>query len=88
MTTDDCRFLTQSLQMTSIVFLIVRIYQNQFKWIYLRSQKNLPDFLLYSWKLHQIFHMLKKKMTLIVDVFPKLEAAQDLVRNMFKKTRI
>ena len=37
---------------------------------------------LYSWNVAQILHILKKKMTLIADVFPKLCNSKDVFRQM------
>ena len=43
MKSSDC-FLTHWLTMTSISFLIVRIYRNQFKCIYIRTKKTISQF--------------------------------------------
>ena len=34
---------------------------------------------MHVWNLHQILNILKKKMNLISDVFPKLETSKDVV---------
>ena len=45
-----------------------------------KKQKNFFVFFLLFWNLHQILNTLKKKMTLIGYVFPKLCPAKDVVR--------
>ena len=47
--------------MTSIFFIIVRIYVNQFKCNYLRKKKSFLNPLLHFWNLHQILNIFKKK---------------------------
>ena len=42
--------------------------------------KLFPEFLLNSWIQHQILIILKKQMTFISDVFPRLRAAKDVLR--------
>ena len=45
---------------------------NQFKRNYLKNDRSFLIFLLHFWNLHLILNILKKKMTLIASVFPKL----------------
>ena len=60
----DC-LLIHWVQMTSILFVIVRSYGNQFKCNYLWNKKLVLNFLLYLPNLHQILDILKYKTTLI-----------------------
>ena len=57
--------------MTSILFVIVIIYDNQFKCNYLSNKEDFFNFLLNFWNLHQILNILKTKMTLIAYVLSK-----------------
>ena len=71
----NCLF-THWLPMKIILFVTERISRNQFKWNYL-TQKNLSfNVLLNFWNLHQIYNILKRKMTFIAYVFPKLQTAK------------
>ena len=65
--------------MTSILFVIVRIYGNQLKFNYLKTKNFFPNFLLYFWKVHDILNILKQNVTLIAYVFPKLWTAKHVV---------
>ena len=49
--------------MTSILFLIEKIYSNQFKCNYLGNKKFLSQFLAAFWNLHQVLSMLKNDET-------------------------
>ena len=71
--------------MASILFKIVRTCNSQFKCNYLKSEKLCLDFLFHLWNLHQILNILKKKMLVIANVFPKLQTVKDLVRPLSKK---
>ena len=53
--------LTHWLQMTTILFIKVEIYHNQFKCNYVRKKKFSPHFLIQFWNLNQILNILKKK---------------------------
>ena len=66
--------------MTNLLFIIIRIYGNQFKHNYLRDKKLILEFLLRFWNLHQISNISKKKTNFIVYEFPKLQTAKDVVR--------
>ena len=74
--------------MTSILFLIRRLYRNKFKCNYLRNKTFFPNFQCNLWSRNQILNILKKKMTLLVDGFPKLQTLKDVVRQMSKDTRL
>ena len=53
--------LTHWLQMTTILFMKVEIYHNQFKCNYVRKKNFSPHFLIQFWNLNQILNILKKK---------------------------
>ena len=73
--------------MGSILFKIVRICNSQFKCNYLKNEKVLLNFAFHFWNLHQILKILKKRMILIANVFPKLQTLKILVRPQSKKQR-
>ena len=50
----------------------VSVYRNQFKWSFLQNLKYFHNFFLRFSHLHKIFNILKKKMSLIADLFLKL----------------
>ena len=52
-----------------------------------KKQKLFLNFFLHSWNLDHIFNILKKMMTIIAYVFPKLETAKEVGRQMSKKFR-
>ena len=51
------------------------------------KQKGFLYFLLHFWNLHQIFHILEKKVIPIANVLLKLETVKILVRPLSKKHR-
>ena len=71
--------------MEGIVLKIVRICNCQFKCSYLKNKKSVLNFLLHFWSLYQILDILKKRMIVIADVFPKLGTVKVLVRPLSKK---
>ena len=79
--------LTHSPPMTSILFLIDNIYCILFICNYLKNNKLFLNFYLYFWNLDQILQILKKKMTLVANVFSKLRTSRNPVRQMSKKYR-
>ena len=48
------------------------------------SRKTFSNFLFHFWNLHQILNILKKRMIVIANVFPKLQTVEILVRPLFK----
>ena len=70
--------------MASILFKIVRIHNSQFKCNYLKNEKLFLNFLLRFWNLRQNLNILKKRMNVIVNVFPKLETVKILLRPLSK----
>ena len=80
-------FLTDWLPRPSILLKIGRICHSQCKWNYLINKKPFPKFLFYFWNLHQILNILKKKMMVIANAFPKLQTVKNFVRPFSKKRR-
>ena len=72
--------------MTSILFLTEAIYCNIFRCNYLRNEKYLPNHFFQFRNLDSILKILKKKITLITDVFPNLWSPENVVRYMSKKS--
>lgn len=70
----------------SILFLRGRNYQNQFKCIYLKIHKLYVKCFLRSWNLHKILNNLKKKMSLIAEVFPKLLSPKNVFTEITTRT--
>ena len=66
--------------MASIVFLIETIYSNIFRCNYLRNEKMFFNFFLHFRNLDSILIILKKKTTLIADVFLILQTPKNVVR--------
>ena len=68
--------------MASILIKIVRIFNCQLKCNYLKNEKLFLDFFNHFSSLHQI---LKEKIFVIADLFPKLQTVKNLVRTLSKK---
>ena len=51
------------------------------------QRKTLSNFLFHFWNLDHILNILKKKMMVIVNVFPKLQTVKNLVTPLCKKRR-
>ena len=73
--------------MASILFKVVRICNSQFKCNYLKNKKLFLNFLFDFWNLHQILKILREKMIIIANVFPKYQTVKILVRPLSKKRR-
>ena len=73
--------------MASTLFNIARIPNSQFKCKYLKNEKLFLNFFFDFWNPHQILNILKKKMMVIANVFPKLQTVKILVRPLSKKRR-
>ena len=63
------------------------ILQLQFKCNYLINEKILLHFLFHFWILQQISKTLKEKMTVIANVFPKLQTVKRFVRKLSEEHR-
>ena len=73
--------------MTNILFKIAGIWHSQFKCNYPKNEKPFPNFLFHFCNLHKILNILKEKMIVIANVFPKLDIAKKFVRTLSKKCR-
>ena len=73
--------------MTNVLLKIARISHFQFKCNYLDNEKHFLNFLFNFWNLHQILNILKEKMIVIDNLFPKLQTAKNLVRKLSKTRR-
>ena len=71
--------------MTSILSSTEAIYCKIFRCIYLRNEKYFVNFFLHFLNLESILNILKKKMSLIADVFLNLQTPKYVVREMSKK---
>ena len=63
------------------------ILQLQFKCNYLINEKILLHFFFHFWILQQISKTLKEKMTVIANVFPKLQTVKRFVRKLSEEHR-
>ena len=69
--------------MINIKFKIAGICHSQFKCNYLKNENSFLNFC----NLHKILNILKEKMIVIANVFPKLEIVKKFVRTLSKKRR-
>ena len=58
--------------MTSTPAAISRIYRNNFKRHYLKNKRLFLDFLLHFWNPHEMSNIVKKKMSILAELFPIL----------------
>ena len=58
--------------MASILFIIARIFDSEFKCNYVKNEKLVLNFLFDFWNPQQILNILKKKMMGIANIFPNL----------------
>ena len=77
--------LTHWLPMGSILFNIAGICNSQFKRNYLKKEKLFRYFLSNFWNLNQVLSILKEKMMVLANVFPKLETVKNFVTPLRKK---
>ena len=75
------------MPMTNIVFKIARICHYQEKCNYLKNKNLFLNSFSHFWNPHQIFNILKEKMTVIANVFPKLQTVKNLFKTICKKCR-
>ena len=73
--------------MASIMFKIARICNSEFKCNYLKNEKHFLDFFFHFWNLRLILNILKEKVIVIPNVFPKLQTVKNLVRTLSKENR-
>ena len=71
--------------MASILLQIARICNSEFKCNYLKNENLSLKFLFHFWILHQILNVLKTKMIVIANVFPKLQTVKNLVGTLSKR---
>ena len=76
--------------MTSIPASICRIFCNKFQRYYLKNGKLFLDILLHFWNVHEIYNILKKKMSVLAYLFSKLsfpkKVATETSRRSFFRT--
>ena len=80
-------FFNTLMPMASILFKVVGICNSQFKCNYLKNKKHFFKFLFHFWILHQILNILKEKMIVIANVFPKLQTLKIFVRKLSQEHR-
>ena len=71
--------LTPWLPMTSISATICRLFYNNFKRCCLKNGRIFLDFLLHFWNVHKIYNILKKRMSVLAYLFPKLLFPKEVV---------
>ena len=71
--------------MPSVPFKIVRICYSPLKCNYMKNQKLFLNFFFQFWNLYQVSNILKKRMIVIANVFPKLQTMKILLRLLSKK---
>ena len=81
---DGC-LLTHWLPRASILFKIGKICHSQCKCYCLTFEKHFLNFLFHFWNLQNTLNILKEKMIVIANVFPKLQTVKILVRPLSKK---
>ena len=81
------KFVNTLTATASILSKVVRICNSQFKCNYLKNKKLFLNFLFDFWNLHQILKILREKMIIIANVFPKYQTVKILVRPLSKKRR-
>ena len=81
---NEC-LLAHWVLMASIMSNIAGIWNSQFKCYYLKNKKFFLNFLFHFWNLHRILNILKKKMMVIANVFPKLKTVENFVTPLCKK---
>ena len=74
--------------MACVLFHTARICNSLFKCNYLKNEKLFFNFLFHFWNLHQILNILKERITVIANVFSKLQTMKSLVRTLSKKRRL
>ena len=52
---------------------------NKFKRTYIKNKRLFLDFLLHFWKVHEIYKILKKKMSILALLFKKWSIAKEVV---------
>ena len=55
------------------------ISSNKFKRLYLKNKRLFPDFFLHFWNVHEIYKILKKKMSILALLFKKWSIAKEVL---------
>ena len=78
---------TYWLAKANILFRVLRICNSEMKCNSLKKETLFQDSLLHFWNLHHILNILKEKMIVIANVFPKLQNVKIFVRKLSKEHR-
>ena len=73
--------------MANILLKIVRICNSQFNCNDLKNEKPFLHFSFHFWILHKILNILKEKMIVVTNIFPKRETVKILVRKLSQEHR-
>ena len=71
--------------MTSNLLNIGGVCNSQFKRNYLKNEKLFGNFLFNFWNLHQVLSILKKKVMVLANVFPKVQTVKNFVTPLCKR---
>ena len=72
--------------MTSIHSAICRIFCNNFKRYYVKNGTLFLDFLLKFWNMHEIYNILKKRMSVLAYLFPKILFSKEFPTETSKRS--
>ena len=72
--------------MTSIPAAICRIFCNNFKGYYLKNGRLFLDFLFHFWNVHNIYNILKKRMSVLAYIFRKLLFPKEVATETSRKS--
>ena len=72
--------------MTSIPAAICRIFCNNFKRLFLKNGRLFLDFLFHFWNVHKIYNILKKRMSYLAILFPKLLFPKEVATETSRKS--
>ena len=73
--------------MTRIPAAKCRISCNNFKHYYLKNGRLFLDFLLHFWNVHEIYNILKKRMSVLASLFPKLLFPKEVATETSRRSR-
>ena len=73
--------------MTNIPVAIWTIFCNNFKRYYLKNGRLSQDFLLHFWNVHEIYNILKKRMSVLASLFPKLLFRKEVATETSRRSR-
>ena len=77
--------LTHWVPMASILFNIERVSNSRFVCNYMKNETLFRDFLFHFLNLHPILSLLKKRMMVLPNMFPKLQTVKNFVTPLCKK---